>query len=234
MDVLWPYMSLLYLRRGVAHSLVCLSLAACASAPAAPSATDSDPARSVDAGTGGSSDDGDHGASDPATKHDAGGSPPTGNSGRDASAPPSVRADGGTLRDASAPVVDASRPASPADAGGSVPTKLDAGASADAGTPSASTPDASTPPRDAGGLSDAGASVGQCAGDTPHGCYVPQSDNPDGCPPQIHEQSSYYPPMSEWVACSSPFYVSCNYQKPGASALSHCECDLGLHWLCTY
>ena len=83
--------------------------------------------------------------------------------------------------------------------------------------------------------SDAGsAGSGSCSGSTPHGCYVAQSDNPMGCPPQIHEQSAYYPPMAEWEACSSPYYRPCNYTKPTGGAPAHCDCDLGLHWLCTY
>jgi hypothetical protein len=116
-----------------------------------------------------------------------------------------------------------------ADAGG---TGTDAGTKVDAGTKD----DAGSSQKDAGkGASDAAASgAGSCSGATPHGCYVPESDNPMGCPPQIHEQSAFYPPMDEWVACSSPYYTACNYTKPTGGAPAHCECDLGLHWLCTY
>jgi hypothetical protein len=91
--------------------------------------------------------------------------------------------------------------------------------------------DASTPPVADAGADPGGAAV--CAGDTPHGCYVPKTDNPMGCPPQIHEQSAGYPPQNEWVACSSPNYVPCNYDKPSGGT-ANCSCDLGLHWLCTY
>jgi hypothetical protein len=106
--------------------------------------------------------------------------------------------------------------------------------SSDAGS---SQKDAGSGTTDAGKVAgDAGATTGagSCSGATPHGCYVPESDNPTGCPPQIHEQSAFYPPMDEWVACSSPFYARCNYTKPTGGAPAHCECDLGLHWLCTY
>jgi hypothetical protein len=75
--------------------------------------------------------------------------------------------------------------------------------------------------------------TGVCGGATPHGCYVPKPDNPMGCPPQIHEQSAGYPPANEWVACSSPNYVPCNYTRPSGGD-ANCSCDLGLHWLCAY
>jgi hypothetical protein len=119
----------------------------------------------------------------------------------------------------------------------------DAGVS-DAGTTDAGTTDAGT--TDAGasdaGASDAGTgdagtgdagSAGVCGGSTPHGCYKAKAGNPTGCPAQIHEQSASYPPVSEWVACSSPSYVPCVYfRQDGTEA--NCSCDLGLHWLCSY
>jgi hypothetical protein len=125
-------------------------------------------------------------------------------------------------------------PSEAADAG----VEVDAGSvQRDAGT---NTRDAGDAPRDAGGNvrdagRDAGATgAGTCSGSTPHGCYVAASDNDKDCPPQIHEQSEYYPPRDEWVECSSPYYERCNYAKPTGGAAAHCECDLGLHWLCTY
>ncbi|MFM2421386.1 MAG: hypothetical protein RL385_6109, partial [Pseudomonadota bacterium] len=60
-----------------------------------------------------------------------------------------------------------------------------------------------------------------------------KAGNPAGCPAQIHEQSAGYPPLNEWVACSSPNYVPCVYfRQDGTEA--NCSCDLGLHWLCSY
>jgi len=162
-------------------------------------------------------------------------------------------AGGSGKMDAAAPgSKDAGKSAS--DAGGAktdagVAQGMDAGrGSSDAGPLSPDTgttsSDAGSIEKDAGsGTTDAGegagdggatTSAGSCSGATPHGCYVPESDNPTGCPPQIHEQSAYYPPRDEWVACSSPYYARCNYTKPGGGAPAHCECDLGLHWLCTY
>jgi hypothetical protein len=72
---------------------------------------------------------------------------------------------------------------------------------------------------------------GECAGDTPHGCYIPKADNPRACPPQIHEQSAFYPPPSEWEACSVPG-GSCVYEKPGGGD-ANCRCIV-TNWLCEY
>lgn len=126
--------------------------------------------------------------------------------------------------DAAAGPDDAGVEVDPVDA---APVARDAGSSRDAG----SARDAGA--RDAGG--DASSSTaGTCSGSTPHGCYVPDPDNHENCPPQIHEQSAYYPPQDEWVECSSPNYQRCNYIKPTGGAPAYCACDLGLHWLCTY
>ena len=128
-------------------------------------------------------------------------------------------------QDASAPVADAG----PTDTG-----EMDAGVTTkDAGddTKDASSTKDAASPKDAATTTDPSSS---CSGDTPHGCYVARDNNPMGCPDQIHEQSQFYPPMDEWVACSSPYYTACNYAKPDGGDDAHCECDLGLHWLCTY
>ena len=157
-------------------------------------------------------------ASDAATQKDAGGA------AADASV---VGIDSGLnsgAADATAPV---------ADAGKTDPGEVDAATSekdAGGGTRDASSTKDAASPKDAN-LTDPSSA---CSGDTPHGCYVARDDNPTGCPAQIHEQSAFYPPMDEWVACSSPYYTPCNYKKPNGGDDAHCECDLGLHWLCTY
>jgi|GEM_PF-4674139 hypothetical protein len=99
-----------------------------------------------------------------------------------------------------------------------------AGATATAGAASAGS---------GGSVSAGAAGGGVCGGSTPHGCYVAAADNPMGCPPQIHEQSAYYPPTDEWVSCSSPWFTPCNYTKPEGGT-ANCACDSGVHWLCTY
>jgi len=128
---------------------------------------------------------------------------------------------------------NAPRPAPQVDSG--VRADSGAGTPVDAGTPTG-TADAAVGAADAGSVStsDGGASgPGVCGGTTPHGCYTPKADNPMGCPPQIFEQSAFYPPFEEWKGCSSPFYEPCNYVKPEGGE-ANCSCDLGLHWLCTY
>jgi hypothetical protein len=124
------------------------------------------------------------------------------------------------------------------DAGATDAGATDAGAT-DAGATDAGATDAGA--TDAGatdaGATDAGATdagtAGVCAGSTPHGCYKPKAGNPAGCPAQIHEQSAGYPPVDEWVACSSPYYVPCVYLRQDGTE-ANCSCDLGLHWLCSY
>ncbi len=129
------------------------------------------------------------------------------------------------------------------------------GASADRPTDAASVLDTSvvsdstvpTPINDAATIGDAAISdgsttgdanspsvmTGTCGGSTPHGCWPPKAGNPMGCPPQIHEQSEYYPPLDEWVSCESPYYERCVYLRPDGTE-AYCACDLGVHWLCTY
>jgi hypothetical protein len=120
--------------------------------------------------------------------------------------------------------------ASNADASGNDAAAIPDGATSDATTSDAAISDAASATKD-GSSPEAG--TGTCAGSTPHGCWPAKADNPMGCPPQIHEQSTFYPPTEEWVDCSSPFYEPCNYVRPDGTD-GHCECDLGVHWLCTY
>lgn len=103
--------------------------------------------------------------------------------------------------------------------------------------PDAAVPDAATGPNP----NDAGAPTqGTCGGDTPHGCYVPQSGNHPMCPAQSPEQSASYPPMGEWKGCNgikttAPFGLDptarCTYKGP-AGQIASCLCDTDLHWLC--
>jgi hypothetical protein len=86
---------------------------------------------------------------------------------------------------------------------------------------------------DAGPRAALDASSSACDGSTPHGCYQAALDNPKGCPPQIHEQSSGYPPLDEWTGCEAPWYVPCVYRRPDGSDAS-CVCDLSFHWICAY
>jgi hypothetical protein len=74
--------------------------------------------------------------------------------------------------------------------------------------------------------------AGTCAGETPHGCFVPKADNPSTCPTQMIEQSAEYPPMDEWVACPSNG-LTCVFDVPGGMT-ANCSCDLTVHWLCDY
>jgi hypothetical protein len=103
----------------------------------------------------------------------------------------------------------------------------DAAIVGDAASPGnrSTTPDGSSP--------DAATGTGTCGGATPHGCWPPKAGNPEGCPAQIHEQSEFYPPLEEWVECSSPFYERCVYLRPDRTEADR-ACDLGVHWLCTY
>lgn len=146
------------------------------------------------------------------------------------------RADAGSAKPDAAAVTNTPNPATdkptPSGASGdaAVLAVVDAAVSTGGDAGSIATSDAGSP-ADSGAPSVSAAGV--CGGETPHGCYTPQADNPSGCPPQIHEQSAFYPPLDEWEACESPFYQPCNYTKPGGGEAS-CSCDLGLHWLCSY
>lgn len=74
--------------------------------------------------------------------------------------------------------------------------------------------------------------AGTCAGETPHGCFIPKADNPMTCPKQMIEQSAEYPPNDEWVPCPSNG-LTCVFDVPGGET-ANCSCDLGAHWLCDY
>jgi hypothetical protein len=227
-------MSTLRLASQIALSWALLTVAACGSDPAAP-------ARST--GDDDSTADDDSKADDDTTDDDTADKDAGKTSAKDAGTTKmdagTTKTDGGA-KDAGATTKDGGAKDAGAVTGmDSGTVASDAGSvAADAGKPDTGTPDAGTP--DAGSKSDAGkadsgtSSAGECGGATPHGCFVPESDNPEGCPPQIHEQSAFYPPMDEWEACSSRYYTACKYTKPGGGAPAHCECDLGLHWLCTY
>lgn len=190
----------------------------------APEDDETAPASSKDAGKG--SDNSKMDAGKPATK-DAG-----------STASDAGRSDAGGIDSGIDAGSASERDAGPSDAvDAGVEVEVDAGSTErDAGN---STRDAGDASRDAGGNTrdaggDSASGAGTCSGSTPHGCYVAASDNDKDCPPQIHEQSEYYPPRDEWVECSSPNYERCNYAKPTGGAPAYCSCDLGLHWLCMY
>jgi hypothetical protein len=86
----------------------------------------------------------------------------------------------------------------------------------------------------AGGASGTMNAGEKCNDETPHGCYTPMADNPDGCPEQIFEQSAEYPPAAEWMGCGMAMANdTCYYETPDGE-MANCWCDLNVHWTCDY
>lgn len=223
--------------RSCAISLGVLTLTACSASPASstqqldasasvrPAAPSGSGAASVSAASAGAS--GQPSGAEPDAGRTAAGSGAVPSAGTGGATSPSA-SDAGAQVTAGPSASPTIPPVSQAGAPGSGATETDAAASGANETDAASSGLADAAPEGPG----AGA-AGVCEGATPHGCYVAAADNPMGCPPQIHEQSAYYPPMDEWVECSSPWYTACNYTKPEGGT-ANCMCDTGVHWLCTY
>jgi len=160
---------------------------------------------------------------DAATASDAG---VTSDAGKPADA--AVSMDAALTSDAGSTTEDAGK----VDAG-----KVDAGQAdaalpvEDAGEPSE---DAGEPRADAASANDSGStSPGSCAGATPHGCFTPDSDNPDSCPARTPEVGNGG--LGSLGGCDDgavELGTSCDYVRSRDTAT--CLCIVGGRWLCNY